>query len=223
MYEIFNKERLERLLKLEKERRGLAEDALLFIGMANLAQYYWCGMKSWFLNKRSEVVFFGAYLQDRIEYSIALGRIDRVPEKDEDILEVGSDLTLEDVEGIIKKRNEIKPFIVVVEDMEDNKEIERELMEKYGGKPSEFAVFEINRDYFEKDPFYRGAILQEKYAEKYPRIRWNFSWRNYVVVGAPDGITDEFVYEFKSTKSKGGFARIFLRKKKEKDPDILLG
>lgn len=46
-------------------------------------------------------------------------------------------------------------------------------------------------------PKLRGAVYEELLAEKYPTIRWNFSWENYVVVGVPDGITDDFVYEFK--------------------------
>jgi hypothetical protein len=31
--------------------------------------------------------------------------------------------------------------------------------------------------------------------------RWNFEWRGYVFVGVPGGITDKYVYEFKTTKS----------------------
>jgi CRISPR/Cas system-associated exonuclease Cas4 (RecB family) len=51
-------------------------------------------------------------------------------------------------------------------------------------------------------PKLRGEIHQMTRAEKYPTIRWNFAWHDYVVVGVPDGITDSFVYEFKSTKSR---------------------
>ena len=51
-------------------------------------------------------------------------------------------------------------------------------------------------------PKLRGAIYEEFLAERHPTIRWNFRWENYVVVGVPDGITDEFVYEFKTTGSE---------------------
>lgn len=48
----------------------------------------------------------------------------------------------------------------------------------------------------------RGAICEEFLAERYPTIRWNFEWENYVIVGVPDGITEDFVYEFKTTGSE---------------------
>lgn len=49
-------------------------------------------------------------------------------------------------------------------------------------------------------PVYR-RVLQRRRTEKYPTIRWNFEWEDYVVAGVPDGITDSFVYEFKTTRS----------------------
>jgi hypothetical protein len=45
-------------------------------------------------------------------------------------------------------------------------------------------------------------MTQWTLAEEYPTIRWNFAWRHYVLVGIPDGISDEFVYEFKATGSR---------------------
>jgi hypothetical protein len=38
--------KMRELLQLEKRRRGLDESQLVFIGMANVANYYWCAMKS---------------------------------------------------------------------------------------------------------------------------------------------------------------------------------
>ena len=218
--ELLKPERLERLLKLEKERRGQPKDSLVFIGMANTAEYYWCGIKAWFLNKRSELGFFGAYLVDRIRYSLILGRIDKVPEGDEEILETGSDLTLEDVEEILKKRKEKQLPRIAVENPEDWEEIEKELVAKFGGVPSEFVVWEIDEERLKEDPLYRGRILEIKHAEKYPKVRWNFEWGKYVVVGVPDGITDEFVYEFKSTTSSGGFAKKWLKPIAETQADL---
>lgn len=217
---MFDIERLKKLLRLEKERRNLQENSLVFIGMANTAQYYWCGMKAWFLNRRNELEFFCAYLMDRINYSLSLGKIDRVPERDEEILEVGSDITFEDVEKILKDEKEKDIPFIVVENMEDYEEIERELVREFGEIPSEFVVGEINRERLEKDPLYRGKILHLKHAEKYPTVRWNFKWKKYVVVGVPDGITDEFVYEFKSTTSSGGFAKKWLKPLAETQADL---
>lgn len=195
---MFDAERLRKLLKLEKERRGLPGDSLVFIGMADTAQYYWCGMKAWFLNKENELKFFGAYLEDRISYSLIFGRIDRVPERDEEILEVGSALTLENVEEILKMRKEENLPLIAVED-------------PFGEVPPKFVVRKIDRERFESDPLYRGEILENIHAEKYPTVRWNFEWEKFVVVGVPDGITDEFVYEFKSTQSEGGFVKKWIK------------
>lgn len=43
---------LRDLLLLEKERRGVEKDKLVFIGMANVARYYWCAMESFFTKQR---------------------------------------------------------------------------------------------------------------------------------------------------------------------------
>jgi len=43
--------------------------------------------------------------------------------------------------------------------------------------------------------------------EQYPSIRWNFDWKEYIVVGIPDGITDRFVCEFKTSDKSLGFFR----------------
>lgn len=37
------------------------------------------------------------------------------------------------------------------------------------------------------------------YAEKYPTIRLWFHWKEYVMGGVPDGVDDNFVYEFRPT------------------------
>jgi hypothetical protein len=50
-------------------------------------------------------------------------------------------------------------------------------------------------------PKLRGVVGEDAYAEKYPSIRWNFNFGKYIMVGIPDGITDDFVYEFKTTKN----------------------
>jgi len=51
-------------------------------------------------------------------------------------------------------------------------------------------------------PKIRGQLLDTTKAEQYTIIRWNYAWDKYVVVVVPDGITSEFFYEFKSTRSR---------------------
>lgn len=47
-------------------------------------------------------------------------------------------------------------------------------------------------------PMERGRMRQLMDGEQYPSLRWSFRWHDYVLVGIPDGITEDFVYEFKS-------------------------
>lgn len=87
---IGNEESLKGLLSLEKERRGVDRDKLIFIGMADVAGYYWCAMKSLLQNKRMELGFFSAYLHDRLLYSFQLGYISTLPKSEENLLETSA-------------------------------------------------------------------------------------------------------------------------------------
>ena len=83
---LLSSKKLEKLLMFEKEKRGINKDRLLFIGMANIALYWWCAMKSLFENREMELAFFSAYLEDRIRYSFELGHIKALPKKPEELL-----------------------------------------------------------------------------------------------------------------------------------------
>ncbi|GAJ25063.1 unnamed protein product, partial [marine sediment metagenome] len=92
---------LEKLLLLEKEKRGVGKNKLVFIGMANIADYYWCAMQSLFKSKKMELDFFHAYLHDRVYYSFHLGLITNLPKNKEKLLEIGNEITLKDVEKLL--------------------------------------------------------------------------------------------------------------------------
>lgn len=186
---------MRELLKIEKKRRGFKEDKLVFVGMANVARYYWCAMKSLFLSRMNEVGFFASYLADRVRYSYKLKKIklnvDRLPRTPEELLEVGNDITFEDVENLLKRR---------AEELERLPEELKRLPRMVGGLMS--LLTGIKPEFESLSPKRRGVFLELEKAELYPTIRWNFSWGDYVVVGVPDGITDTFVYEFKSARSR---------------------
>lgn len=59
---------------------------------------------------------------------------------------------------------------------------------------------ELIENYEEMKPIERGRVAEKLYAERYPYFSWHFPWERYVVVCIPDGITNEFIYEFKTTK-----------------------
>lgn len=176
---------MKQLLFLEKKRRKKRKSDLVFLGMANIAKYCWCSIKSVLDSRKDEPLFFRSYLYDRLRYSYELGRLDKLPRTNEALLDIGSDITQEDIENLLKKREkekkEVFPRKVKPSEKKLDLEMERE-MEKMGLTPIEL-----------------GSVYQMTRAESYASIRWNFSWRDYVVVGVPDGITKEFVYEFKST------------------------
>jgi len=177
-----NRAWLQRLLNVEKRRRNVPESSLVFVGMHNISQYWWCGMYSIIKSRHNEVEFFGAYLKDRITYSLLTGRIPKVPQKQQDLLEVGSDLSLKEIERFFQKQSST-----------DNKKNQR--------------IEKIERcDSLLKLGFtgYLDQGLKNKLtlAESYPSFRWNFPYSKYMIIGKPDGITKKFVYEFKSTSRK---------------------
>jgi len=164
---------LEKLLLAEKRRRGIDKDNICFIAAANLAQYWWCDKKSYYESKEDELNFFYAYLYDKIRYTEKLGLIENLPEDKGKWLDIGSGLTLKDINILLR-----------------------------GIKPAKVAQIHTENPKEAIDKFERGRIYEFKYAEEYPTIRWNFSWGSYVIECVPDGITGKFVYEFKSTASK---------------------
>jgi len=210
-------EKLGKLLLLEKERRGIDYRQLLFVGMADIAGYYWCAMKSLLKNTEMETAFFGAYLQDRLVYSHQLGHIDRLPKKIEEWLEFGDEIRFEDIEVLLRKKAEDRTSrpstseirIEFIDHMDDDGIVIRLINPKLSPQEKEYyeqeaqakGIRAFSWDSPMAPPKLRGEMMQVTKAEHYPTIRWNFAWRNYMVVGVPDGITESFVYEFKTTRS----------------------
>lgn len=166
--------KLDKLLLLEKERRGTSSDSLVFIGMANIADLHWCGMQSVLTSRRNEFEMFASYLYDRLLYSFTLGLIQKLPSQNKKLLEIGSEITNEQIEKLLKKA----PM----------KKVTRQ------ANPQKAKARLQGLDWKE-----RGRAAERLLSESYRSIRWNFEWEKYVVVGVPDGITDKFVYEFKTT------------------------
>ncbi|MEM1551040.1 MAG: hypothetical protein QXH03_00030 [Candidatus Bathyarchaeia archaeon] len=203
-----DKENLERLLHLEKQRRGVSKDVLVFIGMADVAAYYWCAMKSLYKNREMELTFFATYLYDRISYSLQLGLIKDLPQSPEKILEIGDEIDFSDIERLLAERSASKITRIAIETTNASGDrimvvnpvfsLEEFDFLKQWAKDRKTQVVSLD----EAPPTVRGEIIADAKAEQYPTIRWNFAWDRYVVVGVPDGITSEFVYEFKSTRNR---------------------
>jgi hypothetical protein len=209
--------RLASLLALEKERRGLPADTLVFVGMHNLAGQRWCEQQAVFKSRAEELTYFGAYLLDRILYARRLGLITQLPNDDKAILDSGNEITWGNVEHLFqeevrqaKDRAERLPALRVTwfcEDVTDadgkrTRLINPDLPPEEQRRWREHAVAEgVQVIDPEDDPKRRGKMYQRTRAEKYPRVRWHFPWGRYVVVGIADGLTNDFVYEYKTTRN----------------------
>jgi hypothetical protein len=193
-----------KLLVTEKRRRGVGPEQLVFVGIHNLAQYWWCAQYAVLKSRANEIEFFRAWALDRLQYGRALGHFDADATL-ADAIELGGAITTAEVEHLLARSEAVgddrieratPPYIgingVAYVDPTINSKM-RERAEELAAA----AGLQIARGV--EPPFIRGLLLEASVMERYPRIRWNWEWEGYTVVGAPDGITDHFVYEFKST------------------------
>ena len=172
---------LTELMNLEKERLGLSRDELVFIGMANLSKYYWCAWQYYLKAKREESLFFFSYFLDRLTNSVELGLLSNPPKQVIAILKIGDNIEYDHIQKLLKEQKTKSTSNKTKNDI-------RKMFRK------------------EKDPMQKGSICQILHGENYPTRRWNFKYKSIVLVGVPDGITNDFVYEFKFT-SKSGYLK----------------
>ena len=203
--------RLKRLLSMEKKRRGTEKDSLVFIGVYNLAAYFWCGLNSYYKSLEEEFKFFATYVTDRLRYSLTFGLASNIPTTDSEVLTIGDELHfdhLEDLLSIRKKSSSKLGIITLAQDVVDPNGKRKRILNPFLDDNERDAIRSLPDSHvtetgnINRFPFLRGKFYQESKAEKYPTIRWNFPYKQFVVVGVPDGITDTFVYEFKVTRNK---------------------
>jgi hypothetical protein len=182
---------------------------LLFIGISNVAGVRWCPMKAVLKSRAEELMFFAAYLTDRLVYASLLGLIRDLPHGDQDLLNAGDEVGMDDVERLLR-RLPVRPppqawaYQQVVGPGGEvawvlNPALSDAEQAHYHELACRAGVRVIG---LEDDPKLRGVVLEEMRAERYPTVRWNFRWGPYVVVGVPDGISDDLIYEYKTTRSR---------------------
>jgi CRISPR/Cas system-associated exonuclease Cas4 (RecB family) len=171
--------RLNSLLAKEKKRRKLAKSDLVFVGMHNVSQFWWCGMYAVLKSRANELEFFAAYLGDRIAYSLVLGRILSIPKKQDELLKVADSLCFREVSMLLTEPEQVKKCISHVK-----------------------ARVEVLSQSEKVDQFEGGLEAEAKLAEDHPTFRWHFPHLELVLVGCPDGVTQDTVYEFKATSKQ---------------------
>lgn len=105
-----------------------------------------------------------------------------MPTTTEGILETGADITFEQVESL---------FAAEVKSASHTPSIGRVRASR-----SDISMLST----------WPAEDLELSLAEVYPRYRWNFPWREFTIVGVPDGITVEMVYEFKAAGNEYWFS-----------------
>lgn len=123
-----------------------------------------------------------------------------------DLKRWGGELTLERANQILTRRKrQIEEFFTRWKERPERRPISKELALRIVVKlPSDPEVEDNASNYFEKyykinDSMQLGVISQLLYAEKLPTVRLWFHYKNYIVGGVPDGVADDYVYEFKAT------------------------
>lgn len=170
-----NKERLAVLLTEEKQHRGIPNDQILFCGMADIAQFYWCQQQCLIMARDMERGYFAAYLSDRIAYAFDLGVINTHPKDDRDLVSVARNvsLSLSQIKGLFPDTETDAPqFADTVPFVKWQSRNATEAAE-------------------------RGRMIQAL-SERHPTFRWAFPFEDLMVCGVPDGLYKSTAYEFKS-------------------------
>lgn len=173
--------RLAALLAIEKRRRGVSDNRIVFCGMADIAQSHWCQQLSVITARQMEPAYFHAYLSDRLSYAHKLGTIKKLPGDDESVLTVVSNisLSLSQIAQLFPETESSAPELVAT---------------RPGPRWHDKGV----RD----DAMTRGILIEAFTEPRHPSFRWAFPYGDLIVIGAPDGLYQNLAYEFKTTKKR---------------------
>lgn len=205
-----NRNLLERLLVLEKSHRGLSTDRVAFVGVANIAEHWWCTQKAVLKSRLGEYEFFATYLYSRINCAHRLGLIKKLPGDAESLLDIGHELTLADRQKLFESEEKGVEILTDYKEVVDKSGKLRALInpdlpaeqEKGYAKIAEAKGAQVVSGSMQEDPLLRGERAHLSAPEKYPAFLWAFSWKGFTVVGIPDGLTEQFVYEYKTTRNR---------------------
>jgi hypothetical protein len=169
---------LNELLRAEKERRGVPAERVVFVGIANVAKYWWCAEFAAAKCRANELEFFSAYRHLVLSNARRRGLIGESAPPD--LRPYAQALTREDAEAGLRPLIEAHD-VAGAQGLpaRDHDRLSAEVDGKRGMRAGKFA--------------------EQLHAEPHASLMWQWEWDAYVLLGIPDGITDQLVYEFKST------------------------
>jgi len=175
---------IRRVLARLKREAGRPSDQLLYVGVHNLSQFWWCAMYSVLKSRDREWQFFRAVLIDAWRYGSVLSKFKQIPRSAARLLEILS---------TIRQR-----------------EVEKRWMAPEGSPDIPWSLLPglTLRDLIDPLDDDHAADPSSEHAESYPTYRWHFQRGGYILVGVPDGLSEHFVYEFKSAASDSMFRKV---------------
>jgi len=96
------REKLRTEMAAVKRELGREEDELVFVGMADVAQFWWCAEKSILSNKKMELQFFNSFKDDVWNYSLRLGyrKEEKTPSPNR-LLKLREKISFEDIQKLL--------------------------------------------------------------------------------------------------------------------------
>ncbi|RCW60177.1 hypothetical protein [Halanaerobium sp. ST460_2HS_T2] len=249
---ISNQFELDNLLNEFKSQKGINNEKVTFLGINDIASYYWCSRESIFKAKENEIKYFKNAIIDSF---IVLNLIDDFTSSDLidlgplEILSRTDKIGVDELNNLFINKGISSPSIDNRQlgyalYKSDNTNSYKEIMIYYGSynkereKDDSFICFvDTVEKFLELDNKYQEELVRTKHTDtrsleeiengkplwtkrsyarargkllhelnnlnnKYKSFRWHFPWDNYIVTGIPDGVGDNFVYEYKSAKDK---------------------
>jgi CRISPR/Cas system-associated exonuclease Cas4 (RecB family) len=249
---ISNQFDLDGLLSKYKVQKGFNEDKTTFLGINDIASYYWCSREAVFKAKENEIKYFKNAIIDSF---IVLNLIDDfklddlIALKPLKILSIANNIKTNELYNLFfeneegndspknrrlgyalyksdssnpyreamiyfgsynKERKKDDSYICFVDTVEKflslDKKYQEELVKTKHRDTRSLDEIENGKPFWTKRSYAksRGKLLHElnNFKNKYKTFRWHFSWNNYIITGVPDGIKDNFVYEYKSANDK---------------------
>lgn len=150
-----------------------------YLGTADIAGMGWCEQKFLFRSKKIELMFKDAYEEDCKRFG-KNAKVERLNKH------------LDRIKLLISRGN----IFICGEKFHD-------IIKTYGHPETTLEELADKFKSIYKDEYEEiGRIDEQIYGRKLPTLRYHFKFKDYIIEAVPDGITDDYCYEFKSTGNR---------------------